>query len=471
MMSDLNPLFEPKISNVMSSMVQANAFRLDAGSYSTNETLNGLDCLALGDFAEISMPGRFARLLVKSPKYGIPFITSSEMMENKPNFDKYISKRHTKYLNSYFVEPGWLLISRSGTIGNIIYATKDLENVAVTEDAIRVTMNSHIPAGYVYSYLTSSLGKESILRNSYGAVVDHIEPCHLERIIVPLNTREIRNKIDQLVVEAWRNRVTANNELEEANSLIYEVNGILKFSDGSEEACDAENGIEYVNVSSKDVIRNNNSGSEYRLDAHFYNPMAKLVINNISQCKSEVKAIEDVTERVFLVPRFKRNYVEEEYGVPFLSGKNIVQIRPTDLKYLSKTESKNLESYYLEKNWTLITCSGTIGRTLFVWKNYEDYTATQHILRVVPDENKIDPGYLYAFLSSDYGYLQIIRYRHGSVIDEITDKQIKKVLIPMPSLNEQEYIGDLVRSAYDKRAEAIRLEDEAQVILMDALHK
>ena len=83
---------------------------------------------------------------------------------------------------------------------------------------------------------------------------------------------------------------------------------------------------------------------------------------------------------------------------------------------------------------------------------------------------QIDPGYLYAFLSSDYGYLQVIRYRHGSVIDEITDKQIKKVLIPVPSENEQRYIGDFVRSAYDKRAEAIRLEDEAQGILMDALN-
>ena len=41
----------------------------------------------------------------------------------------------------------------------------------------------------------------------------------------------------------------------------------------------------------------------------------------------------------------------------------------------------------------------------------------------------------------------------------------------MPSADEQKQIGDLVRSAYDKRAEAIRLEDEAQVILMDVLNK
>jgi hypothetical protein len=35
-MSDLNPLFEPKITNVMSSMFRGNAFRLNAEVYSGN---------------------------------------------------------------------------------------------------------------------------------------------------------------------------------------------------------------------------------------------------------------------------------------------------------------------------------------------------------------------------------------------------------------------------------------------------
>jgi restriction endonuclease S subunit len=78
---------------------------------------------------------------------------------------------------------------------------------------------------------------------------------------------------------------------------------------------------------------------------------------------------------------------------------------------------------------------------------------------------------MYAFVSSQYGYEQILRYRHGSVIDEVTDKQIECILIPRPSRREQTAIGDKVREAYEKRAEAIRLEDEAQAILMKELTK
>ena len=123
----------------------------------------------------------------------------------------------------------------------------------------------------------------------------------------------------------------------------------------------------------------------------------------------------------------------------------------------------------VKRGWILVTCSGTIGRTCFVWHNFENYAASQHILRVLPDNDQIDPGYLYAFLASDYGYFQTIRFRHGSVIDEITDKQLKKVIVPVPSRTQQKEIGDVVRLAYEKRAEALRLDEESQALLLREL--
>ena len=72
-------------------------------------------------------------------------------------------------------------------------------------------------------------------------------------------------------------------------------------------------------------------------------------------------------------------------------------------------------------------------------------------------------------MSTNYGYDQILRYKHGSVIDEITDTQLGHVIVPVPSEKIQKVIGDKVRSAYEKRAEAVRLENKAQQILMKAL--
>jgi type I restriction enzyme S subunit len=62
-----------------------------------------------------------------------------------------------------------------------------------------------------------------------------------------------------------------------------------------------------------------------------------------------------------------------------------------------------------------------------------------------------------------------LRYRYGSVIDEIDDKNIEGIIVPIPSEQQQKEIGDLVRKAYELRAEAIKLEDVAQELLTQAL--
>ena len=87
-------------------------------------------------------------------------------------------------------------------------------------------------------------------------------------------------------------------------------------------------------------------------------------------------------------------------------------------------------------------------------------------MRVQPDETRIDAGYLLAFLSSPYGYEQVMRYRNGSVIDYITPEQVAKFIVPVPTSSEQKKIGDMVRLAYERRAEALKLEDRAQEILL-----
>ena len=62
-----------------------------------------------------------------------------------------------------------------------------------------------------------------------------------------------------------------------------------------------------------------------------------------------------------------------------------------------------------------------------------------------------------------------LRYKHGAVIDEITEDQISQTLIPISDNDKQKEIGEIMRRAYGLRAEAIQLEDEAQEILTEAL--
>ena len=65
------------------------------------------------------------------------------------------------------------------------------------------------------------------------------------------------------------------------------------------------------------------------------------------------------------------------------------------------------------------------------------------------------------FLSSEYGQVQIKRFIHGSVVDEITDKQIKQVIILIPDSGIQKQIGEKAQKAFELRTEANKIEEKA----------
>ncbi len=477
----ITDLFEPAVISINSKELANGNWRMDAFYYSNynnkihhithkkNLVFKSLDeCCK-----EIYEVPPFVHIYVNKDN-GIPFYTSSSLFENDLEPPHYLSPK-MESLETYKIHRGQILMARSGDVaggvmGLITMVGRDLDGVCTSDHVIRITPNSDVVIPeYLCTYLMSEICRKELVRNASGSVIPAIRPTAIKNIEIPILSLEKQKIIGDKIRLAIEYRESSRDLLSNSIRLIVDVNGLTAIEVEEENLPFSGEKYELSTVSADEVMHNNHSGSEYRLDAHFYNPLAQLAIRNIRQSKCAVKTIDELTERVFMCGRFKRNYVEEEYGVPFLSGKNIIQIRPTDLKYISLSETSDLDDLKLEASWTLITRSGTIGRTCFVWKNYEKYAATEHIVRVVTNEEEIDPGYLYAFLSSPYGKQQVLRFRHGSVIDEVTDKQIKKVLIPLPSETKQKEIGDLVRIAYEKRAEAIRLEDEAQKILMDAI--
>lgn len=465
MVKSVSEYFSLGSFQVNSTNLLNDIYRLNAEYYQENIKINiseNIEFKPLSDFATVLFPGIFKRILVDNNKYGIGFLTTSEMMIIEPKPEKYLSTELTQNLDIYRVADNTLLVSRSGTIGNTIYVNDDLINLTITEDALRVSPYDSYLIGLLYFYLISDYGNGLITGKKSGAVIDHIYEDDLLRIPIPVFDK---NKIDfffQKFQLVKRKREVANSLIRKARSLVLQYNNLPILDETEIETLDPNKEAEIRLVSSKEFT------TDYRLDAHFYNPLAKKAADNIVKFSRSSRPMYEISDCSFRGGRSARNYVDREHGTPFLSGKNIIQIRP-DIKFLSNSETSNINEMLVKKNWILITRSGTLGRTVFVWNNYEDFTASEHLIRVVPNENEIDEGYLYAFLSSDYGYHQLLRYRHGAVIDEITEDQISQTLIPIPTIDNQKDIGDLVRQAYNLRAEAINLEDEAQKILTEAL--
>ncbi|WP_329806420.1 methylation-associated defense system restriction endonuclease subunit S MAD5 [Flavobacterium facile] len=210
-------------------------------------------------------------------------------------------------------------------------------------------------------------------------------------------------------------------------------------------------------------IKNNwFSESDLRLDASYHlseGRVTKLMINN---CPYDIEPLQNVTNKIFNGARFKRYYVDNpEKGIPFMGSSDMLKTDLNGLKFISKKLSKNINSLKIEKDWILVSCSGTIGKTVFSNVDFHNKTASQHIMRIVANK-KIQSGYLYAFLSSKYGYSLLTQGTYGAVIQHIEPNHIVDLPIPLIPDSKQIIIHNLIKEASNLQSEANNLLSEAE---------
>ena len=415
-----------------------------------------------GLIKEAFYPGRFKRIYCDY-NVGFPFYLPSQMTDIYPKAEKNISALTKCNFSELKLKSNTLLLTRSGTIGTVSIVSKTLEGCIFSDDVIRVTFKNDIDLGYVYTYLKSKIGSIMLTTNRYGSVIEHIEPEHLTSIPIPNAPEVLKRKIHALIVQSYALRDQSNELIDEATQLLVSE---LKFPDIHEFE------LNLLDKNSKvDAFSVRLSHLNGRFDASYHVPIVNAIIEHMKQYAAEVTTVGDsrVSKDVILPGRFKRIYVEEGYGRVFIGGKQLYELDPTNKKYLSLVHhgdriAKQLE---LHKWMTLISCSGTIGKVTLVGKQWDNWTASQHIIRIVPANQDI-AGYLSIFLSSNYGYFLITRNTYGSVVDEIDDNHVREIPIPLlknPSVQEQ--INKLALEANELRYQAYLLEQKALKIMND----
>lgn len=198
-----------------------------------------------------------------------------------------------------------------------------------------------------------------------------------------------------------------------------------------------------------------------RIDAWYWDPnknnLAKEIEESVGEEVTEIVRLGDlvVQHGIFYPGRHKRNYVDAgQDSVPFYSGTQILQIRPFDLKYQPKDYAPAAK-HFVEKDWILITRSGTTGRVVMVTDSMAGSMVSEHVIRVICDESIIDPYYVYAYLSTDnIGKVLLEKGIYASVVDHITPNFVATIPIPRLTPEKEKEIADKVREAEQKRDEA-----------------
>lgn len=405
--------------------------------------------------------GRFKRIWLESSD--LPIYQPSSILDINPSPDGFISHKTKANFDALRVHKGQILLTCSGTVGKVALVSDTLDNKIFSHDLIRIDVKNPEDIGFIYAFLRSKIGSTILQTNSYGAVIQHIEPEHLSEIPVPNPDSGIKVRINDLILRSFELRDKSNKLIDEATSLLIDELKLPPVTELETERFDSR-----IDINNYSVKLSQLSG---RLDGSYHVPIVKSIKEHLLKYAAEVTTVGDerISEYIILPGRFKRVYVEEGQGRVFIGGKQLYELDPSNKKYLSLVHhgdriTKQLE---LRENMTLITCSGTIGKVTLVPRHWEHWAASQHIIRVLPANNEI-AGYISIFLASDYGYRLITHFIYGSVVDEIDARHVAQ--IPFPILKDRALQSEINRLALDAnnlRYKAYTLEREAMQIMDD----
>ncbi|MBM3203846.1 restriction endonuclease subunit S [Candidatus Woesearchaeota archaeon] len=198
---------------------------------------------------------------------------------------------------------------------------------------------------------------------------------------------------------------------------------------------------------------------EYRLNAKPYFSgavEAKMALEKF-QCEPLIELVENGKKGIFNGPRFSRVFVNEvSHGMRLISGADMMQ---ADLSYtdmIAKWQARSMPEMVLREGTTLISSYGTVGRCIYARSDMVGHIGSDNVLKVLPDQDKIKPGYLFAFVSSKFGGPIIIMGEGGSVVTYLDPSRVYQ--LPVPRLGAvEDQAHELIQGSADLRVEAAEL--------------
>ena len=139
-------------------------------------------------------------------------------------------------------------------------------------------------------------------------------------------------------------------------------------------------------------------------------------------------------------------------GTPILTVEHLGENRVThqDIPRVTDHDRERLSKYILRKGDIVFSRVGSVDRRALVSEAEEGWLFSGRCLRVRPDPNKIDPGYLSYFfgLPSFQEYVRSIAV--GATMPSLNTKILSDVVIVHPSLPEQRAIAHVLGTLDDK---------------------
>lgn len=391
---------------------------------------------------------------------GAPYVSANDLDRVFVEPSGYLSRRLGSLLDELTLREGMVLVTCSGmSLGKALWTRRDMDGLVASHDLIRIEVDERkIPPGYLYIFLSSRFGRVAIRRQTYGGSVRHIEPQHLHDLPVPRLKPSVESRIHDLAIASSAKLSRHVELMREATSTLMSAVGIEEPAPYAWSTDEARLGWTQRSLGS------------LSLRAMNFDPRAIALRNAVAPADRTTPLGQLCVPQWFKGKIiFTRIDAEPEYGALLLGQRKAFRPRPEG-RWISRKSIQGL-GLQVPAGTTLIPSHGTLGanelycRALYVTPRMSSCAFSGDFFRCIPDEGAIHPGYLHAFLRSEFAFRLLRSISAGGKQQEQHPTMMWNLPIPRLDESKEAKIGGLVDAAAEELDVAMSSEDEAERLL------
>lgn len=337
----------------------------------------------------------------QTPDYktsGIPFV-SVENIDSIYSTEKYISEED--FEKNYKIKPRIddVFMTRIGTVGKCAIVTKNIPLAYYVSLALLRPNKNKIDARYLKYIIESGIGRKELnKRILFTAVPIKINKGDIDKIEIPLPPLEVQKRIVEVL-------------------------------DNFEKICNDLN----IGLPAEIEARQ----KEYEFYRNFLLTFKEDSVNSLRQDKTR--------QDIYRLLTYVFGYINLEMGeiLKIKNGSDYKKFNLGDIPvYGSGGIINYIDTYIYDKESVLIPRKGSIGNLFYVDK---PFWTVDTIFYTIIDKEIVIPKYLYYYLSK----LNLEKLNTAGGVPSLTQTVLNKILIPLPPLEEQKRIVDIL-DRFDK---------------------
>ena len=378
---------------------------------------------------------------------GVPFYRSSDVISKFNGVENsrgkaYISFDLYKRLSakSGKIMKDDILITGGGTIG-IPYVVPSDEPIYVKDaDLLCIQKSKEFNSRFLYHYFLSTEFRKYLENITHNATIAHYTISQIENTPVPLPLLDVQNRIVNVLDNFERICSDLNIGLPaeiEARQKQYEYyrDKLLTFAETGNTI------LSRAEQSRAEQSRAEQSRALIKLVQYVYGcvwlELGDVIVSlntGLNPRKFFKLNTEDATNYYITIREMK-------------DGK-IVPSEKTDRMNDEARKLCNNRSN-LEVGDVLFSGTGTIGETAVIEKEPSNWNIKEGVYAIKPNQTMIEPMYLRYILMTDFIKKEYMKKAAGGTVQSVPMGELKKIRIPVPSLQEQSRIVEVLKKLDD----------------------